>query len=99
MSFASIDVRAIAEANAVPALVGTADFDALKQRKLDEAWCGVFDVFRATSSMITALANGAVAIVPVSEISEALRGAARCLSLLAGDAMSRSGRLRSGNGF
>jgi hypothetical protein len=29
MSFASIDVRAIAEANAVPALVGKADFDAL----------------------------------------------------------------------
>jgi len=32
----------------------------------------VFDVFRATSSMVTALANGAEAIIPVGEIPEAL---------------------------
>jgi 2-phosphosulfolactate phosphatase len=49
-----------------------ADFDALKRRNLDDATCVVFDVFRATSSMLAALANGAAAIIPVAEISEAL---------------------------
>ncbi len=49
-----------------------ADFAALKKRKLAETVCVVFDVFRATSSMITALANGAAAIIPVGEIPEAL---------------------------
>lgn len=49
-----------------------ADFAALKRRKLDQTLCVVFDVFRATSSMVTALANGAEAIVPVGEIPEAL---------------------------
>lgn len=34
--------------------------------------CAVFDVLRATSCMITALAHGARAIVPVCEIAEAL---------------------------
>lgn len=49
-----------------------ADFDALKKRNLSETLCVVFDIFRATSSMITALANGAAAIIPVGEIPEAL---------------------------
>jgi 2-phosphosulfolactate phosphatase len=49
-----------------------ADFDALRQRNLADAVCVVFDVFRATSSMITALANGATVIVPVGEIPDAL---------------------------
>ena len=49
-----------------------ADFAALKNRNLDDTLCVVFDVFRATSSMVTALANGAEAIIPVGEISEAL---------------------------
>ena len=49
-----------------------ADFAALKKRDLANTVCVVFDVFRATSSMITALANGAEAITPVSEIPEAL---------------------------
>jgi len=48
------------------------DFAALRSRDLDRTDCVVFDVFRATSSMITALANGAAAIVPVEEIAEAL---------------------------
>jgi len=34
--------------------------------------CVVFDVLRATSSIVTALGNGAEAIVPVAEIDEAL---------------------------
>ena len=49
-----------------------ADFAALKNRKLDDMLCVVFDVFRATSSMVTALANGAEAIIPVAEIPKAL---------------------------
>jgi phosphosulfolactate phosphohydrolase-like enzyme len=49
-----------------------ADFGELNKRDLSNATCVVFDVFRATSSMITALANGAAAIIPVAEIPEAL---------------------------
>jgi len=49
-----------------------ADFAALEARDLTETVCVVFDILRATSSMITALANGATAIAPVAEISEAL---------------------------
>jgi 2-phosphosulfolactate phosphatase len=49
-----------------------ADFAALQRRNLDDAACVVFDVFRATTTMVTALANGAVAIIPVAEISDAL---------------------------
>src|SRR5580765_5869778 len=49
-----------------------ADFEDLKQQQLTDAVCVVFDVLRATSSMVTALANGAKAIIPVEEISEAV---------------------------
>lgn len=49
-----------------------ADFGALKQRDLSETVCVVFDILRATTSMTAALANGAAAIVPVSEIPHAL---------------------------
>jgi 2-phosphosulfolactate phosphatase len=49
-----------------------ADFTALLRRNLDDAVCVVIDVFRATSTMVTALANGAAAIIPAAEISEAL---------------------------
>lgn len=34
--------------------------------------CVVFDILRATTTMVTALANGAAAIIPVSEISDAI---------------------------
>lgn len=49
-----------------------ADFLALGQRDLSAACCVVFDVLRATSSMVTALANGATGILPVEEIGQAL---------------------------
>jgi 2-phosphosulfolactate phosphatase len=63
-----------------------ADFNELKQRDLSNTLCVVFDVFRATSSMITALANGANAVIPVGEISEALAIRARLQNvLLAGE--------------
>jgi 2-phosphosulfolactate phosphatase len=53
-------------------LFAPAEFRALPQRDLCATVCVVFDVLRATSSFVTALANGAAAVVPVEEISEAL---------------------------
>src|SRR5882762_2319388 len=49
-----------------------AEFRALRQRDLTNTVCVVVDVLRATSSIVTALANGAAACIPVEEISEAL---------------------------
>jgi len=49
-----------------------ADFSALQTRDLGRTVCVVFDVLRATSSMVTALANGAAGITPVEGIPEAL---------------------------
>jgi 2-phosphosulfolactate phosphatase len=49
-----------------------ADFAGLKDHDLSGSVCVVFDVLRATSTMVTALANGAAVILPVAEIAEAL---------------------------
>jgi 2-phosphosulfolactate phosphatase len=49
-----------------------AEFAKLPERDLSDTWCVVFDVLRATSTMVTALGNGAAAILPVQGISEAL---------------------------
>ena len=49
-----------------------ADIRHLPERELGATTCVVFDVLRATSSMITALANGAAEIHPVKTIEEAL---------------------------
>ncbi|HEY3914284.1 MAG TPA: 2-phosphosulfolactate phosphatase [Verrucomicrobiae bacterium] len=49
------------------------EFVALEGRELSQVVCVVFDVLRATSSMLTALANGASCIFPVREISDALQ--------------------------
>jgi 2-phosphosulfolactate phosphatase len=54
-----------------------ADIALLPQRDLTATTCVVFDVLRATSSMITALAHGAAAIHPVRTIEEALAMRAR----------------------
>jgi 2-phosphosulfolactate phosphatase len=48
------------------------ELPALAKRDLRDATCVVFDVLRATSTFVTALHHGAKAIVPVSEIAEAL---------------------------
>jgi len=53
-------------------LFSPAEFLALRQRDLTQTVCVVFDVLRATSTMMTALANGAARIIPVAEIEEAL---------------------------
>jgi len=49
-----------------------ADFEGLARRDLSRSTCVVLDILRATTSMTTALSNGAVAIIPVSDISEAV---------------------------
>jgi 2-phosphosulfolactate phosphatase len=49
-----------------------AEFALLPQRDLSGTVCVVFDVLRATSTIVTALANGAAAVIPVAEIPEAL---------------------------
>lgn len=49
-----------------------ADQAALAERDLSGVVCCVFDVLRATSSIVTALANGARSVIPVMDIPEAL---------------------------
>jgi 2-phosphosulfolactate phosphatase len=53
-------------------LFAPAEFIALRERDLSRTVCVVFDVLRSTSTMMTALDNGAARIIPVSEIEEAL---------------------------
>ena len=63
-----------------------AEFAALPQRDLRRTVCVVFDILRATSTMVTALANGAAAVLPVAEIAEALAARAHLPdALLAGE--------------
>lgn len=56
----------------IDAVLNPAEIALLPGRDLSAATCVVFDVLRATSSMITALAHGAREIWPVSTIEEAL---------------------------
>ena len=63
-----------------------ADFALLTKRDLSQSVCMVFDILRATTSMVTALANGANMLLPVSEISEAVTLASKNAgALLAGE--------------
>ena len=56
----------------IEAILTPAELPALAHRDLRDSVCVVFDILRATSTCVTALHNGAAAIIPVSEISEAL---------------------------
>jgi 2-phosphosulfolactate phosphatase len=56
----------------VEAVLTPAELPRLSKKDLSATACVVFDVLRATSTFVTALCNGAAAIIPVSEISEAL---------------------------
>jgi 2-phosphosulfolactate phosphatase len=56
----------------IDAVLTPAELPALAGRDLRETICVVFDVLRATSTFVTALHNGAKAIIPIGEISEAL---------------------------
>ena len=58
-------------------LFAPAEFSALGQRDLSGTICVVFDVLRATSSIVTALGNGAAAVLPVDGIPEALNARRR----------------------
>jgi 2-phosphosulfolactate phosphatase len=61
------------DATNLEVLFTPADFSALPGRDLSATHAIVFDVLRATSTMMTALANGALRIFPAKEIPEALR--------------------------
>ena len=56
----------------IEVILTPAELPGLKRRDLSDTACVIFDVLRATSAFVTALHHGARAIVPVSEISEAL---------------------------
>jgi 2-phosphosulfolactate phosphatase len=53
-------------------ILSPAEFAEMSARDLRQATCVVFDILRATTSMITALSAGAEAIIPVANIPEAL---------------------------
>ena len=53
-------------------LFAPAEYGGMQACDLRRTVCVVFDVLRATSTIVTALGNGAVAILPVAEIQEAL---------------------------
>jgi 2-phosphosulfolactate phosphatase len=56
----------------IDAILSPPEIDLLPQRDLSATACVVFDVLRATSSIVTALANGFEEIFPVTTIEEAL---------------------------
>ena len=59
-------------AGSLEVLFTPAEFATLGARNLRNTVCVVLDILRATSAMVTALANGATAIIPVADIPEAL---------------------------
>ncbi len=75
----------------VETVLAPAEIARLPGRDLSRATCVVFDVLRATSTILTALFNGARRVYPVSTIEEALvlRAARLPLALLGGE---REGR-------
>src|SRR2546422_4076091 len=56
----------------IEVLFSPVEFCALSHRNLSRTACVALDILRATTSMLTALANGAEAIIPVGEIAEAV---------------------------
>ncbi|HVY69262.1 MAG TPA: 2-phosphosulfolactate phosphatase [Verrucomicrobiae bacterium] len=72
--------------NTLEVLFTPAEFAALAARRPDRATCVVFDILRATSTMVMALANGAESILPVVDIPQALAARAQNSgALLAGE--------------
>lgn len=57
---------------ALEVLFAPAEYARLPQRDLRGTVCVVFDILRATTTMMAALENGALEILPVAEIDEAL---------------------------
>jgi 2-phosphosulfolactate phosphatase len=62
----------------VDVVLAPAEIDGLPGRNLQETTCVIFDVLRATSSMLTALAHGAEEIHPARTVDEA-RGLKRSM--------------------
>jgi 2-phosphosulfolactate phosphatase len=54
-------------------LFSPAEYQARRNSGFADSVCVVFDVLRATSVMVTGLANGAAGFVPVEEIAEAIQ--------------------------
>lgn len=54
------------------ARLGPADWERLTPADLSRAACVVFDILRATSTVVTALAHGARALLPVATLEEAV---------------------------
>src|SRR3954447_19181894 len=72
--------------NSLEVLFTPADFAGLSKQDLGNTLCVVFDVLRATSTMVTALQNGASGILPVETIAEAVTAHASMPdALLAGE--------------
>jgi len=70
----------------IDTLLTPAELPALARRDLRGTACVVFDILRATSTFVTALQNGAHAVIPVSEIAEAVEFRKRLPAvLLAGE--------------
>src|SRR5258706_15449923 len=61
----------------IDAVLSPPEIDLLPERDLSNATAVVFDVLRATSSMIIAFAHGAAEIIPARTIEEALSLKAR----------------------
>jgi 2-phosphosulfolactate phosphatase len=60
-------------ASTIEVLFSPAEYQARRKDGFADSICVVFDVLRATSVMITGLANGAAGFVPVEEIAEAIQ--------------------------
>lgn len=56
----------------IEALFTPAEFRILQERDLSRTICVVFDILRATSTIVAALGAGAAGVFPVGEIGEAL---------------------------
>lgn len=56
----------------IDVILSPAELPALAHRDLGQSACVVFDILRATSTFVTALNHGAQAVIPVSEISQAV---------------------------
>ena len=67
-----------------------AEFELLQKRDLSRSVCVVFDILRAGSTILAALAAGAEAVIPMAEIDEALAYRAQHPGVLLGG--EREGR-------
>ncbi len=59
-------------ASSIEVVLAPGEFAWLQAREKHGTTCVVFDVLRATSTLLTALDRGAAAVIPVAEIHEAL---------------------------